>query len=149
MLLCAVWNFGITVDELVQKFENVNTVIYALVATSVIEIIELTTGLGGWEYKTNKGISAFALVVSTIAILFGLITAGFSVMAARGGAANLDAMIRFWYVLVIFVLSIIAACLTTFVGPFLTTGNGYFAVWGSVVFSGLAFSKLRKEIQQD
>lgn len=149
MILCAVWNFGITPDVLIKESENTDSVVYGLVATSVVAIIELTTGIVSWRFRSNKGIAAYALAVSVIAIVYGLVTAGFSIMAARNGTDKLDAKIGFWIVLVVFVMSILSAFLTTFIGPFLTTGNGYFAVWGSVLFSGLACSKLRKEMQQD
>jgi len=148
MLLCAVWNFGITPDDLVKQYENTDSVVYGLVATSVVTIVELTAGVS-WGIRSNKGIAAYALAVSVISIVFGLVTAGFSVMAARNGTDKLNAKIGFWIVLVVFVMSIISAFLTTFIGPFYTTGNGYFAVWGSALFSGLACSKLRKEMQLD
>jgi len=140
MMIFAIWNFGISVDDVKDQAKKSETVIYAMILGSVIAIIELTTGPLPFQYRSNKGIASYTLAVAVIAIVFGLVTMGMS----RFGKDKIDTEIQFWCLLLILVLWIVAACLTTFIGPFLTTGNGYFAVWGSAVFAGMATQKERQ-----
>lgn len=143
MMIFAIWNFGITVDDITEQAKNSDSIIYGMILGSVIAIIELTTGPVPYQWQSNKGIASYALAVAVISIVFGLVTMGMS----RFAKDELNPKIRFWCLLVILVLWIAAACLTTFIGPFLTTGNGYFAVWGSVVFAVMAFVDTQKELQ--
>jgi len=140
MMIFAIWNFGISVDDVKDQAKKSETVIYAMILGSVIAIIELTTGPLPFQYRSNKGIASYTVAVAVIAIVFGLVTMGMS----RFGKDKIDTEIQFWCLLLILVLWIVAACLTTFIGPFLTTGNGYFAVWGSAVFAGMATQKERQ-----
>lgn len=143
MMIFAIWNFGVSIDDVKDQAKKSESIIYAMILGSVIAIIELTTGPLPFQNRSNKGIASYTLAVAVIAIVFGLVTVGIS----RFGKDKIDAEIRFWCLLLILVLWIVAACLTTFVGPFLTTGNGYFAVWGSAVFAGMAFVETQKERQ--
>jgi len=143
MMIFAIWNFGVSIDDVKDQAKKSESIIYAMILGSVIAIIELTTGPLPFQYRSNKVIASYTLAVAVIAIVFGLVTVGIS----RFGKDKIDAKIRFWCLLLILVLWIVAACLTTFIGPFLTTGNGYFAVWGSAVFAGMAFVETQKERQ--
>lgn len=140
MMLFSIWNFGFTFEDLTKNAKDTDSCIYGLMLASIIVTIALSSG---WKYGTYRGIAGFALSVCVFSMLFGLATVYFAKFS-RGGA-RLDPKIKFWCIAVLLVLWILAACLTTFVGPFLTTGNGYFSVWASVVFSGLAFVEAQKE----
>lgn len=142
MMLFSIWNFGITIEDLAEHARKTDSCIYGMSLSSIIATIALGSD---WKYGTYRGVAGFALSVCVFAILFGLATVYFSKFA-RGGT-QLDPKIKFWCIAAVLVLWILAACLTTFIGPFLTTGNGYFSVWASVVFTGLAFAEAQKESQ--
>lgn len=145
MMLFSIWNFGVTVD-LAETVRGADSCIYGMTLASLITLIELTAGWAGmpWKWRPYSGISSYCLAVSVVGLLFGLTTA--ILAKVQGGGKQLSPLIRFWFVVVLSVMWIVAACLSTFIGPFLTTGNGYFAVWGAVLFCGLSFSTIQEEM---
>lgn len=175
MVCFSIANMGVTTDMLVEAACYTEAAIYGLTLCAVIVIMELTVGFGvgqkSWRFfRDHKTICNYGLVVATLSILLGLVTFGFHVRKSirdfmqgplpgqplpqtpRGtpqpptSTKTLHLEIRFWIISIMLALWIILACLTTFVGPFLMTGNGYFAVWASTFFSGLAFMNVQKEI---
>jgi hypothetical protein len=102
-------------------------------AAAIIVICAIPTHLDGkWS-----GESIYALVVSccTLAVVMAL----YYVERANGQLhrAAFSALSFFA------VLWIILACVVTFRGPFITTGNGYFGSWGGAFVSVVAASGAR------
>lgn len=149
MMLFSVWNFGITKDHLANQARSSESCIYGLALASIISIIELSTGPGYRGVWAVYGISIFALTVCSISLFFGLATVVFAKFATETSRLieGRHPKIRFYCIVALLVLWIVTACLTTFIGPFLTTGNGYFAVWGAVVCTTLAFVGVQEQMQ--
>jgi len=143
MLLFSIWNLGVTTDSIKDSAKTVDTWISAMSLGSIITIVELTT-FYPWRFHPYKGISSYGLAVSTITLVFGLVVFGMSKFGSPG--SGIDAKIKMYILAGLLVLWIITACLTTFIGPFLVTGNGYFAVWGTAIFAGMAFSGVQAEL---
>lgn len=141
MMLSSIWNLGVTADSITEQAKKSDTWIHALSLGSLVTIIELSTYLTGL-FPMHKGPSGYGLFVSVTSLIFGLVVVIMSMVAP----GKLDAKIKMYTLAGLLVLWIVAACLTTFVGPFLITGNGYFAVWGSVAFAGMALSGAQGEM---
>lgn len=141
MMLCSIWNLGVTTDSIKDQARKSDTWIHALSLGSLVTIIELSTYLDGFVFQ-YKEISGFGLFVAVSSFIFGLVVVIMSMFAP----GKLDAKIKMYALGAFLVLWIIAASLTTFVGPFLSTGNGYFAAWGSVFAAAMAFSGVQGEL---
>lgn len=142
MMLFSIWNLGVTMDTLAGQAQKSDSYVYAMGLGSIITIIELTS-VPFFRWQPNYRIASYAVSVSVLGLIFGLLIAGFSL----AGGDKLNAKIQFWTLAVLLVMWLVAACLTTFVGPFITTGNGYFAVWASTIFTGMAFADVQSELQ--
>jgi hypothetical protein len=143
MMLCSIWNMGVTTDSIKDQAKKSDAWIHALSLGSLVTIIELSTFLDGFRFfGSYVGISGYGLFVACSSLLFGLVVVIMSMVAP----GKLDAKIKMYTLGAFLVLWIIAACLTTFQGPFLNTGNGYFAAWGSVFAAAMAFSGAQGEL---
>ena len=140
-MLASIWNLGVTADSISAQVKKSDTWIHALSLGSLVTLIELSTHLNSF-FPTDKGICGYGLFVAVASLIFGLVVVIMS-MAAPG---KLDPKIKMYILVGLLVLWIITACLTTFIGPFLITGNGYFAVWGSAAFAGMALSGVQSEL---
>eukprot|EP00536_Pseudo-nitzschia_multiseries_P000421 jgi/Psemu1/321595/estExt_fgenesh1_pg.C_50059 len=145
MFLCAMGNSGLTIDRVRQEAKKADFFVHCLTPTSVIVVIELTLGVpwGEWNNRSHSEIATYALVVSVLTLCYGLVTA---VLAWYWNNFRLGATIRLVLTIVFLVLWIVAAAMTTFVGPFRTTGNGYFCVWACVLFTVCSFVTIKREI---
>ena len=150
MLIFAFINYGVTRENFVKEWHNADSCVYGLTIISIIMIIELSTYtstdtlVGSWRARSDMGITTYTLVLSILTMLYGLFTAGYARLTSDN--VRLDPKIRLGFIFVFIILWILAACLTTFIGPFLTTGNGYFAAWGAVVCTVVAFVDTKREI---
>ena len=144
MMLFSVWNLGVDTKSLVED-NNSDSCIYGMALTSLVALIELSVALSNTNFMANNivGCAAFGLFVAIGALIYGL----FVFYVLKFTSKSMDLQIQFWMVLAFLLLWSLAACLTTFVGPFLNTRNGYFAVWGSVAFAALAFKETRNEMK--
>jgi|Transcript_13318 hypothetical protein len=145
MMLFSVWNMGVNADTITSQAKKSEPWIYATTLGSIITIIELTARYT-WKYHPQKEIASYGLSVAVVSIVFGLVIFTFSMIGNED--RKLDPKIRLWTLATLIVLWLVAACLTTFIGPFTITGNGYFAVWGCTIASGLAFASVQSEIQE-
>ena len=160
MLCFSVANLGITADVLVDAARNADTCIFGLTLCSVVVIMEFTIGLGRPNlWIKYRNIAYYATAMSIVSVLLGLVTFGWRLCRLVRGTEpattsttpptpNEILMLeaRYWSLIVLVLLWIVAACLTTFIGPFLITGNGYFAVWAAPFFSGLTFLSVQKDV---
>ncbi len=147
MMIFSIWNMGVTADTITSQAKKSEPWIYAMTLGSIITIIELTARYT-WRFQsqTQKGISGYGLSVAVVSIVFGLVIFTFTMIGNED--RKLDPKIRLWTVSILIVLWLVAACLTTFIGPFTVTGNGYFAVWGCTIAAGLAFASIQSETQE-
>lgn len=144
MLLFSIWNMGVTADTITTQAKKSEPWIHVVTFGSIVTIIELTARYT-WRFHPNKGIASYGLSVAVISIVFGLVIAAFSMIGNE--ERKLDPKIRLWTLALLVVLWLLTACLTTFIGPFTITGNGYFVVWGCTIASALAFANIQSEIQ--
>lgn len=145
MLLFSIWNLGVTADAIATQAKKSEPWVHVMTFGSIVTIIELTARYS-WRFHPYKGIASYGLSVAVISIVFGLIIAAFSIIGNED--RKIDPKIRLWTLVALLVLWLVTACLTTFVGPFTITGNGYFAVWGCTIASGLAFANVQSEMQE-
>ena len=130
-------SMGITKSKMPENFRKAyaeTNVILGLGACSVVTMIACIPQMDS-QYR---GENLFALIISILTIL---VVATFVYAKMK---ENLQIQQFEVPALMVFaILWILAACMTTFRGPFLTTGNGYFAVWaGSVLAVKAALSAL-------
>jgi hypothetical protein len=145
MVLFSIWNLGVTKDTILDASKKSDMWINIMSFGSIITIAGLTAG-GGWQYQPNKGVASYALSVAVISLVFGIVVRAFSMFLDDD--KQLDPRIRMYTLAALLLLWIVAACLTTFIGPFLTTSNGYFAVWASVIATGMALTGAQSETQE-
>ena len=154
MLFFGLGNCGVTTDTLAEELENADSYIYGLVLASAIVLVELTTDsvvrTRGWAFRANAGVSTYALVVAVLSLVLGLVVAALSRFAPdnKYKKALSDPKTRMGCSGVFVVLWIVAASLTTFIGPFLVTGNGYFAVWAATICAASAFFDAKSESEE-
>jgi len=102
-----------------------------------------------WPIPKYRGVAIYALVVSVLSLIHALVTAGFAAVSRRTNQnRRCNAKFQLIFMAVGAILWILVACLTTFIGPFTTTGNAYFAAWGGVACSILSVLIFKKEIEQ-
>lgn len=91
-----------------------------LLASSIIVIIALIDTFGG-SYRAE---SIYAMVVACITLVLLLVHI---YKEKKGGDGDGGGMVMFVVFAFFSVLWVVLACLVTFRGPFVATGNGYFA----------------------
>jgi len=94
-----------------------------LLASSIIVIIALIDWVGGGLFR---GESIYAMVVACITVLLVLVHI---YKEKKEGDGDGGGMVMFGVLAFFAALWVVMACLVTFRGPFIATGNGYFASW--------------------
>ena len=102
-------------------------------ASSIVVIIAIIPEIQASYYR-NTGIYALVVACCTVCIV-----------AALSKSAEKFAKVKFVTLAFFAILWIVLACLCTFRGPFLVTGNGYFASWGGAITSVVASMAALKE----
>ena len=92
-----------------------------LLASSIIVIIALIDWVGGGTFQTE---SIYAMVVACITVVLVL---AHIYKEKKEGDGDGGGMVMFGVLAFFSVLWLVLACLVTFRGPFIATGNGYFA----------------------
>lgn len=144
MLLFALGNCGATVDMLFREMHKADSCVYALTLVSWVLLIAVSVHTGSPAGVCYRGITIYALFVAVLTIVYGCITAVFSMLTSNN--VRFDPKVRFWCLLFLLLLWVFAACFTTFVGPFLQAGNGYFSAWAGLVLAGFAVLDTKQEI---
>jgi len=101
-----------------------------------------------------EGVAIFALALSVLSLLYALVgaaipiyTDGLTTPSSRTGTPRrCNAIVQLVFAAVFSVSWFVAACLTTYIGPFTAAGNGYFAVWGAFACSVSTVLILKKQI---
>jgi len=104
-------------------------VILGLGACAVVTMIACIPEFSRYYFQF-KGETVFALIVSILTIF---VVANFVYAKMKENLQIQQFEVPTFMVLAM--LWMLAACMTTFRGPFTLTGNGYFAVWGGAVLA--------------
>jgi len=131
MAIFSMMGVGITADELKKSDPGTGGSMLGLGASSIVVIIASSIAIRDDTLYRNELI--YALCVSSITLLF----VGGLWFKDRGSEGGKDIM-KFSFLAFFALLWIVEACLVTFRGPFLLTGNGYFGSWGGAVCSVFA-----------
>jgi hypothetical protein len=123
---------GVSTDVMSAGVAGLGSLL-GLGAAAVIVICAIPTHLGG-EFNAE---SLYALLVagSTLAAVIGL----YYMERTTGQLHHAADLILSAFA----VMWVILACLVTFRGPFLTTGNGYFGSWAGAFVSVMAAAEAR------
>jgi hypothetical protein len=121
----AVMSLGISADKLKGAGSNMG-----LLASSIVLLAAITSFM--LKYSGYKGELTYAIIVASLSILA---LAFFMKMEKDGSEPH---NIKFPVLALFSILWVVNACLLTFSGPFIETGNGYFSAWGGCVTSVFA-----------
>jgi hypothetical protein len=103
-------------------------------ASSIVVMIAIIPYLSSKDAYRNSEI--YAVTVACCSIVVVIVYQKF----IKGGG-----MVKFLVLAFFAILWIVLACIVTFEGPFLTTGNGYFGSWGGAITCTLAAMAALKE----
>lgn len=130
---------GLTADALRNRTEGIQSLM-GLGACSVVLIFALIDYVGAQAEDYLRGESIYAMVVSVFSVILCVGFVYFKKQEAGDGDQQIAA-VKFAFLSVFAILWFVLAFLVTFRGPFVTTGNGYFASWcGAVCACSAAFS---------
>lgn len=118
----------------VPILHKMNTIL-TMGATTTVVLISLTIYLkDDYKNESYEGETIYAMTIAILTICAGIL---FSFKYWRKGSRSCFES----QILIVFsFLWIIEACAVTFSGPFLITGNGYFASWATAILSSKAAS---------
>lgn len=117
---------GITGDAFRSRIEGLGSLL-GLGGCSVIVIIALI------EFVGTEESSVYAMVVTVFTIVLVAVVLYFEKKHALTTKTKMFMRVKFGLLALFALLWLILACLVTFRGPFVTTGNGYFASWAGMV----------------
>lgn len=132
---------GLTVDALRNRIKGLGSLM-GLCACAAIVVIALIDHMGYSvpEFEYLRGESIYAMVIScfTVVLCVGLLY--FEKQNEGSTPDRTETTVKFGFLAVFAVLWFVLAFLVTFRGPFVTTGNGYFASWcGAMCACSTAF----------
>lgn len=112
-----------------------------LVASSVVVILAVIDPIDKGLYE---GESICALIVSILTLILMIVL----FVLGRLGQPVPD-KVQLGLFVAVAIMWVVAACVVTFRGPFLVTGNGYFGVWIATICSAMALSSLMTDTMGD
>jgi hypothetical protein len=123
MVVFAIMGLGDSVDNVKEALGGMVPTL-GLLASSLIAIVAISDE----GFDENQGELIYAIIVACITVLvLGVI------IKIEYDNAGEPHMLKFPILAFFAVLWIILACLVTFRGPFVWTGNGYFGAWGGAI----------------
>jgi len=129
---------GLTADALRNRTEGIQSLM-GLCACAVVVIFALVDYVGSQAADYLRGESIFAMVVSVFTVVLCVGFVYFKKQLVDGDRQM--AVVEFAFLAVFAILWFVLAFLVTFRGPFVTTGNGYFASWcGAICACSAAFA---------
>lgn len=118
-----------------------STLAYAGMALcAAILLIALCSKNSGWEQHKHY---EYGIAVASIAMIFSFL--GWTMAYTNKPGTDRVLLYNNYF---LFLWNFIGTSFLTFGGPFVDTGNGYFAAWGLVVFSTLALGVSATSVQQ-
>jgi hypothetical protein len=105
-------------------------------ASSIVVVIAIIPKLSNQADSLYRNGEIYAMTVACCSIVVVIVYQKF----IKGGG-----MVKFLVLAFFAILWIVLACIVTFNGPFLTTGNGYFGSWGGAITCTLAAMAALKE----
>jgi hypothetical protein len=134
---------GYTADAFKNTIQGLGSLM-GLFGSSIVMIFALVEYIFGDNApELTRHASIYALTISclTIALILGIVYFNKKYPFLDENDVQKVNMIKFIVMSVFAVLWLVLACLVTFHGPFVTTGNGYFSSWtGCVCISFTAFA---------
>lgn len=131
-------SLGMTASAFKSSVKGLGAIMGLLAASIIVFIATLRSVSRGSAHR-NEAIYAMSLAIFTV--LFLLIV---MFLDKKNGQETLPKWVMFISLACISIMWIVEAFITTFRGPFLTTGNGYFGSWAAAIASGFAALAARK-----
>jgi fumarate reductase subunit D len=129
---------GMNTDEVGSFIKNLGSVM-GLLVSSVVVIIACSSPIRDEDPNQSEAIYAMILSLITVVIILGFM------MMDMWKNWKMPNMMNYLVYGILAGMWIIEACLVTFRGPFVVTGNGYFGSWaGAATASWTAYEALNK-----
>lgn len=142
---------GFSADAFKNSVKDLGSLM-GLGASSGVVIISLISFLGSKAPSNTRGESIYAMVVACFTVVLVLGFMYFQKQQQQQGSSNgtpnldrTEGIIKFAFLSFFALLWLVLACLVTFRGPFVTTGNGYFASWAGAVCACFAAFNAKKD----
>ena len=139
MVVCSAAALGLSANTFTSSIQGLGALV-GLLAASVVVIIAIAPTLGKNEPYRNASIYTISVASVTLAVIL--------IHLAREkklGTEKSGGIVAFITLAFFAILWLVLAGLTTFRGPFLTTGNGYFAAWAGAAMACFAAGAARNQ----
>lgn len=138
MVACSAAALGLSANTFKSSVQGVGALV-GLLAASIVVIIAISPHVGKNSLYRNHSIYTISVASVTLAVILVHMYKEHKLGHEKsGGIVALITLVFFA------ILWLVVAGLTTFRGPFLTTGNGYFAVWFGAAMACSAAMAARK-----
>jgi len=134
---------GIRGDTFVSSIRGLGCIM-GLISSSIVVLIAMTDYVGPSSFF--RGAAVYGMVVSCCTLLvFLLFIVDEKRRMRNGGGGQNDSIFHVIMLSIFAVLWVALAGITTFRGPFLSVGNGYFASWSGAACACYAVTATRKQ----
>jgi len=141
MVIFAAQHSGVSHEDVRKELSSLSSLnLFAIAAIVVIVAASFEVPNVSGSVRGNT-IYILVLACLTVCLVGGMF------LMERGDTPYVDKKIQFYVLSLFSIMWIVAAGLATFEGPFNTTGNGYFASWGSAIISVFAALSARQSAQ--